>query len=98
MAAGKFIGLASADRKLLFDYLAEHRLNHVSFLIDKMQELNRKPGSIFYGVINEEAGGICGHSLGGVTALGKIGAHPDSCFEDSRIKVGDNILGAGLSL
>jgi predicted dienelactone hydrolase len=82
----QFVKDMSNNRAFFFAYLAEHRLNHTSFTIDVMLALNRNTNSTFYQSINEEAIGICGHSLGGTTALGKIGAYPDKQFKDSRIK------------
>jgi len=82
----QFVRDMSNDRTLFLTYLAEHRLNHTSFIIDVMLALNRNANSIFYHSIIEETIGICGHSLGGTTALGKIGAYPDKKFQDKRIK------------
>ncbi|RJP33616.1 MAG: hypothetical protein C4536_03935 [Actinobacteria bacterium] len=84
--ARQFVEDMDADRALLFSYLAEHRLDHVSFVVDMMAAENATPSSFLYGAIDEKAMGICGHSLGGVTSLGKIGAHPDGSFQDGRFK------------
>jgi len=67
-------------------YLWENRFSHTSFIIDKMQELNHDNGSIFHGMIDENAIGACGHSQGGLTTLGKTGGHPYAKFKDDRIK------------
>jgi len=83
---GQFAKDMNNDREFFLSYLAEHRLNHTSFVISKMIELNKDSESIFYQSIKEDAIGISGHSLGGVTILGKIGAHPDKEFEDNRIR------------
>ncbi|OGY71824.1 MAG: hypothetical protein A3C00_01370 [Candidatus Jacksonbacteria bacterium RIFCSPHIGHO2_02_FULL_44_25] len=85
-AAKQWIADMNNDREFFLAYLAEHRLNHFSFVIDKMIEENRKSGALFYGAINESAIGAFGHSEGGITVLGKIGAHPTSAFRDSRVK------------
>ena len=74
------------DRELLYWYLATHRLDPTTFIINKMHEFNGDPDSIFYQAIDEEAVGICGHSLGGLTSEGMIGAYPDQAFTDDRIK------------
>ncbi|MFH1902802.1 MAG: hypothetical protein ABIK20_01935 [Candidatus Omnitrophota bacterium] len=83
---GQFGKDMNNDREFFLSYLAEHRLNHTSFVINKMIELNKDSKSIFYQSIKEDAIGISGHSLGGITILGKIGAHPDKKFKDNRIK------------
>lgn len=78
----------NADRGFFLSYLEKHRFNHVSYIIDKMLKLNQDPDSIFYQTLRTDAIGMFGHSLGGVTLLGKIGAHPDSTFKDPRIRAG----------
>lgn len=83
---GRLVRDVSKDRDFFFSYLADHRFHHTSFVIDEMIKMNRTTHSVFYKTINEDALGICGHSLGGVTLLGKIGAHPDKRFKDDRIK------------
>jgi len=83
---GQFAEDMSADRDKYLSYLAEHRMAHTSFVIDEMLELNDSPASPFYQTIQEETIGICGHSMGGSTVLGKVGAYPGSKFEDVRIK------------
>jgi predicted dienelactone hydrolase len=67
-------------------YLAEHRLPQTSVVIDEMLRLNKAAGSPLRGAIDENAVGICGHSLGGATTLGKIGGHPDKRFRDARLE------------
>jgi len=83
---GQFVKDMNNDRDFFLAYLTEHRFNHTSFTIDVMLALNRNANSIFYQTISEEAIGICGHSLGGTTALGKIGAYPNDQCQDNRIK------------
>lgn len=78
----------NADRSFFLSYLEKHRFNHVSYIIDRMLKLNQDPDSIFYQTIRADAVGMFGHSLGGGTLLGKVGAHPDSKFKDSRIRAG----------
>jgi predicted dienelactone hydrolase len=83
---GRFARDMSADRERFLAYLAEHRFRHTSFVIDRMLELSRDAASPFPGAIREDAIGICGHSEGGITVLGKIGPHPEAQFRDERIK------------
>ena len=78
----------NADRVFFLSYLEKHRFNHVSHIIDKMLKLNQNPDSIFYQTIRTDAIGMFGHSEGGITLLGKIGAHPDPKFKDTRIRAG----------
>jgi dienelactone hydrolase len=92
--AKQFIVDMEADRDLLFSYLAKYRLNPSSFVIDKILELNRDKNSFLYQSINEQQIGMCGHSLGGLTSIGKIGASPDPKFKDARIKAGLIFSGA----
>jgi predicted dienelactone hydrolase len=76
----------SRNRESLYEYLAERRLLQTSFVIDEMIGLNATPSSPFYRALNEDAIGICGHSMGGLTVLGKVGAYPDKSARDGRIK------------
>lgn len=85
-AVGQLVKDMSADRDFYLSYLAEHRFGHTTFVIDKILELNRDLSSPFYQIIDEDKIGICGHSEGGLTVMGKIGAHPDNEFTDERIK------------
>ena len=41
----------------------------VSFLITRMLERNEDPGDFFYGSIDGERIGVCGHSFGGFTSF-----------------------------
>jgi predicted dienelactone hydrolase len=74
------------DSESFLSYLAEHRLGHVSFVLDEILAENAEPSSFLYGAIDEKALGMCGHSLGGTTTLGKTGAHPDTVYQDERFK------------
>jgi len=67
-------------------HLPKIRLGKASFIIDKMLELNNDSDSSFYNAIDEDAIGMYGHSLGGLTTQGVIGAFPEGGFEDERIK------------
>ncbi|MFQ6088136.1 MAG: M28 family peptidase [Candidatus Methanofastidiosia archaeon] len=81
---GKFAETMNADRKVFLWYLSKFRLDQTSALIDNVLELGRKMDSPFYKKIDEDAIGISGHSLGGVTILGLVGGYPE--FKDERIK------------
>jgi len=82
----KFMDAMNSDKEEFISYLNENRLGQTSFIIDKMLELDKDGDSPLYNTINEDAIGISGHSLGGVTILGLIGAHPDKIKEE-RVKV-----------
>ncbi len=84
--AKTWIADMGANRDFFLSYLAEHRLNHTSFLIDQMLALNRDGRSIFYQSIQADAIGMIGYSEGGATVIGKIGGHPDPQFKDARIR------------
>jgi len=87
LRAGKqFVEDANANTEFMLSYVEEHRLNHTSFIIDKMLAFNRDPSSAFAGAINEQAIGMMGHSLGGLTTLAKTGAYPNKSYTDERIK------------
>ncbi|MBU1870572.1 dienelactone hydrolase family protein, partial [Patescibacteria group bacterium] len=85
-AAKEFVDDANAEVEFMFSYMEKHRLNHTSFVIDQITALNRDPSSDFYQTINEEAIGMAGHSLGGLTTLAKTGAYPKPGYTDERIK------------
>jgi len=62
----------------LSEMMVERPLD-VSFLITRMLEKNEDPGDFFYGSIDEERIGLCGHSFGGFTsfaAAAGFGADP----------------------
>jgi len=82
----RWIEEMGANRDFFLSYLAEHRFDQTSFLIDQMLALNGEPRSIFFQSIKADAIGMVGYSEGGITALGKIGAHPDHQFKDPRIR------------
>lgn len=73
-----------ASPEFILSYLKEHRLEQTSFILDKMLELNNNPDSVFYQAIDENAIGMVGHSLGGLTTLAKTGAYAG--YTDRRIK------------
>lgn len=84
--AGRFVADMNRDRERFFNYLAEHRLPQTSFVIDEVLRLSKTPDSALYQAVKETEIGLCGHSLGGATTLGKIGPHPDPKLKDERIK------------
>jgi len=86
--AKQFVSDMEANRDLLLWYLGKYRLQPSSFVIDRILEMNRDKNSFLYQVIDEKQIGMCGHSLGALTAMGKIGAHPEPGFKDGRIKAG----------
>lgn len=86
-AARTWLDDMNADRQFFLSYLEEHRLNHTSFVIDQMLKLNTDSSSLFYQKINRDKIGAMGHSEGGLTILGKIGAHSNNAYKDGRIKV-----------
>ena len=81
-----FSHVMADNREVLLDYLEKFRLKKSRSVIDSMLELNRTDNSPFYGMIDENAIGMAGHSLGGLTTLGLIGKHYDPEMKDDRIK------------
>ncbi|MCX5859350.1 MAG: dienelactone hydrolase family protein [Proteobacteria bacterium] len=55
----------------------------VSFLIDTFINFSKTPGNSFSGMIDEEAVGVSGHSLGGLTSV-LVSSSP--AYRDSRVK------------
>ena len=87
LRAGKeFVEDANASTEFMLAYVEKHRLNHTSFVIDQIIAFNRDSASDFYQVIDEQAIGMMGHSLGGLTTLAKTGAYPTQKYTDERIK------------
>lgn len=85
-AARTWVKDMNADRNFFISYLEKHRLNHTSYVIDQMLRLNQDASSLFYQKINQDKIGMMGHSEGGLTTLGKIGAESHTQFKDVRIK------------
>jgi predicted dienelactone hydrolase len=81
-----FTQVMADNQEVLLDYLEKFRLKKSRSVIDSMLVLNNTDNSPFYGLINEDAIGMAGHSLGGLTTLGLIGKHYDPAMKDSRIK------------
>lgn len=67
-------------------YFDTFRLPLASALLDYMLGENSRPESMFFQGIDPEAIGMGGHSFGGLTTLGLIGAHPDPEKMDPRVK------------
>lgn len=78
--------LINASRDTLVTYLEKFRLGKAGFIIDAMLGLNEDRSSAFYNLIDGTAIGMIGHSLGGLTTLGLIGAYDDVGLKDERIK------------
>lgn len=76
---------ASAHRRLEILELGS-RVPGASMMLDQLLSWNEDPESTFYQTMEPSRIGVIGHSLGGETALGLIGPHPDPSFEDERIK------------
>ncbi len=79
MEAPKF-----ADAKSWTDQKFLDRRQDVAALLDHLLELNGRKESFLFERIDNQAIGACGHSLGGYTVLGMVGAW-DS-WRDERIK------------
>lgn len=60
------------------------RRNDLMALLDHLIVLDRQEGSFLQGRINREAVGAMGHSMGGHTVLGAVGAWPS--WRDKRIR------------
>jgi len=73
---GEFARTMNADREMFYWYMERFRLGKARFVIDVMLQEGTRKDSQFYGAIDRDAIGISGHSLGGLTTLGLIGAHP----------------------
>ena len=73
---GEFARAMNADREMFYWYMERFRLGKARFVIDVMLQEGERRDSPFYGAIDRDAIGISGHSLGGLTTLGLIGAHP----------------------
>ena len=82
----EFTQVIADNKEVLLDYLEKFRLKKSRSVIDSMLELNCTDSSPFYGLIDENAIGMAGHSLGGLTTLGLIGKHYDPAMKDPRIK------------
>jgi len=83
---GEFARAMNADREMFYWYMERFRLGKARFVIDVMLQEGTRRDSLFYGVIDRDAIGISGHSLGGLTTLGLIGAHPREELRDPRVK------------
>ncbi len=60
------------------------RKEDILFALDYALAENSKQGSFFYNSVDKDSIGIMGHSLGGYTSLGLIGAWPS--WQDNRFK------------
>jgi dienelactone hydrolase len=82
----EFMEVMTDNREIFEDYLDKFRLGKSRCVIDNMLALNREPDSSFYGLIDENAVGMAGHSMGGLTTLGLIGKNDTINMKDNRIK------------
>jgi predicted dienelactone hydrolase len=82
----EFTEIMTDNREIFIEYLDKFRIEKSRCVIDNMLALNCEPGSQFYGLIDENAIGMAGHSMGGLTTLGVIGKHDDINMKDNRIK------------
>jgi predicted dienelactone hydrolase len=82
----EFTEAMTDNREIFIDYLEKFRIGKSRGVIDYTLALNHETGSQFYGLIDENAIGMAGHSLGGLTTLGLIGKHDDINMKDERIK------------
>ncbi len=83
---GEFAKIMNADREKFVWYMETFRLRKAHFAIDIMLQIGEKKDSPFYGLIDQRTIGASGHSLGGLTTLGLIGAHPKEELRDTRVK------------
>jgi len=82
MAAAK---LKFMDQEDVLPY-SDYRFDIASLTLDRMLELNNDTNSILYHSIDMNSIGASGHSMGALTTLGIIGAHPNSTKLDNRVK------------
>lgn len=82
----EFTEVMADNREIFIEYLEKFRLGKSCCVIDHMLALNQNSDSRFYGLIDENAIGMAGHSMGGLTTLGLIGKHEDVRMKDDRIK------------
>lgn len=85
ITAAQWVRAMNTDPEVLLEYLSEHRLGQTRFVIDRALAWNQDPASPLYQRIDPEKVGIVGWSLGGLTALGLVGGHPDPSVRDERI-------------
>jgi len=78
--------LANAGHEAIVSYIEQFRLRKASFVIDSMLTLNQDRSSAFHGLVDSSAIGMAGHSLGGLTTLGLIGAYDEVSINDDRIR------------
>lgn len=84
--AKEFVAVFNEDREKCLWYMGTFRLGPARFVLDQILDMSRKDGSPLRGLIDENVVGVCGHSLGGLTSLGIIGAHPDPKMRHEAVK------------
>lgn len=85
---------SAAEQETLAMLKRNNRVPGASYILDEILKLNNNSNSFLFNHINKNAIGVTGHSYGGLTILGLIGTHPDTSFEDSRIKAAVILSGA----
>lgn len=85
-ALDDFDELLNTTRKAIVSYMEKFRLQKAIFIVDAMLAINEDTSSPFYSLIDGSAIGMAGHSLGGLTTLGLIGAYKEVDINDKRIK------------
>jgi len=79
--------MKNADSEAILSLLSTNqRVPGTSRIIDALLQFNNTQKHALFNTIDENAIGLIGHSYGGITILGLIGAHPNNTYYDKRIK------------
>lgn len=79
--------IKNADSNNVLSMLSvNQRVPGASRIIDELIKFNRTQGHILFNAIDENTIGLIGHSYGGISILGLIGAYPNNQYYDKRIK------------
>jgi predicted dienelactone hydrolase len=62
------------------------RIRPATFVLERLLEVSAGSGTRLAGLIDPERIAVSGHSAGGVTALGLVGAHPDPAALEKRFR------------
>lgn len=76
----------SDEREQLAMLARGFRVPGVSAILDQLLAWNGDPDSPLYEAIDEARIGAVGHSFGGETILGLVGAHPNPAYREGRIR------------
>ena len=80
--------LLKIDTEGMIDLLREnYRVPGASHILDAIITLNDTKDSFLFNTIDKNKIAASGHSYGGETSLGLVGAHPDKTLPDTRFKV-----------